>query len=299
MSDRLRRRRDILGPLGLACALALFSSDARADEVVVVLTGDNAVYGKVEASFLQDLGQGATRLGKPDPDEVRRASGGARVVFAIGPGAAKVVQELSLGSQAIYAVVPSPESVGLPSGARVIPMFVPRAQLKASAALLPNAKRIGVIYNPRFSAQMIRDCQAAATAQRMSLVEATVGSEKEVVAAVRDMIGKVDALWVIPDPTVSARPETFEFIVRTAMEAKLPVFGFSEQATRKGAVISVQVNLPDMGKRAAALARRMLSGERAGAEEPGGEIFLNARSAEQLGLQIPEALRRQATRVVD
>ncbi len=283
-------------------SLGLFAlpTASLAGEVLVVRTADKGPYRKAEAGFMAEFGKSVSALAEPNAAEVKSAlASGATLVFAIGPGAAKVVRELNPSVPAVYAVVPNPESIGLSDRGRVIPMFAPAAQFEAVRGLLPSAKKVGILYNPAFSNALLKDYREAASAAGISLLAEAVSAEKDVAVAARNLLGRVDALCLIPDPTVGGRPETFEFLVRTSLELKVPLIAYSESMSQKGALLSVEASYQDMGKKAAVLAKRLLAGEAGAAERPTSDLFLNAKTADQLGIRIPDAFRKRVAKVYE
>jgi putative ABC transport system substrate-binding protein len=285
--------------VALAAALAGALPRAAAAGSVVVLRGaEVAQYRAIEQSFMAALGQPArsVQIAGGDRAQARAAGSGADAVFAIGPEAAAAASELKAG--VVYALVSTPERLGL-DPRNAVPSFVPaQRQIRYLRAALPTARKVGLVYDPALSRGLAAEYEEAAREHGFGVVREEVGSRREVAAVVRSLVERVDVLWLIPDSTVVS-PETFRFMMQISLETRVPVVGFSEGMTRGGALISVEGGFDDMGRRAAYAVRRVLAGRPAAPEPPEGTLSVNARSAELLGVSLPPALRAQAAKVFD
>ena len=255
MTEPLKRKEVWLAlALGASSALA-----AAPGPIVVIRTSDLAPYKAVEASFTSAVGQPtrvvslATAEGK---DALKTAlAESPSLVFTIGPDAAKTVAQARASAPTLYALVPSPARAGLDPHAAGITMFAaPQSQIRAIKELLPALRRIGVIFDPSLSAPLVLDIEAAAQAQGISLVKREVAGAKDVAAAARELLPKVDALLLLPDTTVISA-ESFKFIAQTSLEAKIPMIGFSEGMAKAGAVLAVEAAYEQIGRKAADAAR--------------------------------------------
>ncbi len=287
----------LTGPL-LALLWAL---PAQAGGVLVVRSSELAPYRAVEAAFTQALGRPVLSVGLAEPGALARLGPQvleAELVLVLGPDAARAVVDLK-PRLLLHALVPWPARAGLPASTPGVPMFVaPSRQAQALKALVPTLKTVGVVYDPQASQAMVDECGRAAAAEGFTLVRAEVGSRQEVAAAVRSLVTRAQGLWLLPDTTVLGA-DSFRFMVQTGMEARLPVIGFSEGMARAGAVLAVEASHAEMGREAARMATQLLAGAAPGTPALEGSLFLNARSAELLGLSLPAALKSRAVKVYE
>jgi len=91
-------------------------------------------------------------------------------------------------------------------------------------------------------------------------------------------------------------------IAAAALKHRLPtVFAYREHADA-GGLLSYSANIQGMFRRAAALADKILRGTPPASipiEEPSTfDLVINNRTARELGLTIPEALRLRATEII-
>jgi len=287
----------------LAAVAVAFPLQAWAGEVLVVRSSDRGPYVEVEQAFASSLGTKPKTLSLSSPSaaaDLKAAfEAGPDLVLAIGWEAAKATNEAGVKCPVVVALVPDAQRAALGSRVVVVPMFPPASrQLEAVKALLPTARRFGVLFDPKQSQRVVAEHRTAMEAADLTLVAAEVSSRQQVAAAGRDLLEKVDALWLVPDTTVVA-PDTFKYLIQNAVAAKVPVVGFSEGMAKAGALVAIEAEYAEMGRNAAAAARRLAAGEAATGEAPRGKVYLNGRMAELLGLSIPVSVRASAAKVYE
>lgn len=283
-------------------AAPLTSWAAPGDEVLVIRTSDLAPYRTVESSFQKASGRPLRQVSLSEAGGSERAARElnrpAALVLAIGPEASKLVAGHKPSTPTLYTMVPNPSVLGPAAAARVLPMFAdPQAQLKTVRQLLPKAQTLGVVFDPAHSSAIVEAYGRAASEAGFKLVRAQVASRGEVASAVRGMVGRVDALWLVPDATVIS-VDTVKFLVETSLSNRLPLIGFSQGIAKAGALVAFEAEYSQLGEAAARAARRVIAAGAAETQElPAGVVYLNGRAAELLGISLADAVRGQARRV--
>jgi ABC-type uncharacterized transport system substrate-binding protein len=269
--------------------------------VVVVRTSDLGPYAEVQKAFIEALGpQPVVVIDLQASDGRARAKaalGAAALVFSLGPGAAQLVQEVKPAAPMLYALVPNAAKLGLPRDTGV-PLFVSaRRQVRGLKVVLPGLKTLGLVYNPAMNEQSARELEAAAKSEGVTLVSLTVNDRSGVAAAVKGMIGKADALWLLPD-TVVTTSETFRFMVNQSLTNKLPLVGFSATMAKAGALVAFEADYAEVGKCAAAAAQKALEGHPTHPDTE-GLMYLNSKTAEIMGLNLSPSAKALATTVFE
>src|SRR5262249_25054428 len=166
----------------------------------------------------------------------------------------------------------------------------------------PQVKRIGVIYNRARTGYLVKQAQAVAREQGLELVTKEISSSKEVVAALESFQDGIDALWIVPDETVLSQAVVQQMLL-FSYRRKIPVLGLSDRHAQMGALLALSfASGEDIGRQAGDLAKAILSG-RAAAEVPYTSarklaLTVNLKTAQKLGLEVPQAILTRATNVI-
>lgn len=241
-----------------------------------------------------------------------------KVILAVGTDAALLLkahyEKIPPEQQppVVFTMVVDPVGQGLiqsaeRSGRRfagVALMVRPQRQLRALLDVLPQAQRVGVIYNPRdaVSQQIVAQAREDATRMGLTLLEAHAENGAQIGGALASLANKVDALWLIPDP-VCAAPEPFQQILEWARAQKVAVLAFAESFVRRGALMGVGVDMAEQGALAAEQVIRLLSNEKP--EDlplltPRRLLtYYNLKPAREMNLTIPPMLLNLAEKVYE
>jgi putative ABC transport system substrate-binding protein len=231
---------------------------------------------------------------------------GARVVLALGTDAARFVKDADLEIPAVFSMVSEPGASGLLNANGTVGasmtgacLDVPvREQFMSLLDVVPGAKRIGVVYNPAETRVMVDEGRAVANSMNLGFVSQAVSSEADVPKALGELRPKIDALWLVGDRTVLTT-QSLQYVFLFAFQNNLPLIGLSEHFVKMGALFAVGPDYEDIGRQSGELAARILSGE-----EPGGMDYvsprrvllsLNLRTAEIIGVKVPEHIVRSAS----
>lgn len=241
-----------------------------------------------------------TRL-QLDPDLRRRqdqlavVQGSPRVVVAIGTQAARAAQRRWPSTPLVYCLALNPRQDGLsgPDTGGVTLDVEPSRQLAILQKLIPTVRRIGVVYDQTVSGDLIRQAQQSLPGP-VRLVRRDVRTPVEAAQAIRELIGQVDAFWLLLDPVV-ANPANFRLLADLSQKNQVPLLAPAAPFVEAGALLSVGPDYLQAGRRAAEMARQVITGQaRAGGfAEAASELVvtINGAVARQLGVAIPRDLR--------
>jgi putative tryptophan/tyrosine transport system substrate-binding protein len=280
----------ILGALGMA----------EAREIAVLKSASIAAYNQAIDGFKAALPdavtfneydmQGDIARGRRQAQRIRASN--AALVLAVGTKAALVAKLELVAIPVIFCMVLDPAQYRLNAPNMTgISLEVPiDRQFATVRTVLPNLRRIGVLYDPEKTTALVDEARQAAKALGLEMVARQVRSEKEVPATLRAIMPQIEALWLIPDSTVLTE-DSLRFILGTTLDANVPVIGFSSELVRSGALLGLSVSYEDAGQQAGLLARKILY-ERAvptaAAVAPERvRLALNLKTAKFLGITIP------------
>jgi putative tryptophan/tyrosine transport system substrate-binding protein len=208
-------------------------------------------------------------------------------VLVFGAEALNAVKNQVPNLPLIYTmVVEQPESFQSKMGGVVMQIPVSQ-QLDTLHRLLPLSKKVGVLYNPVFTAKAINEARAQVDKMQLTLVPIAVEKQSEIHQALEKMKeGGVDVLWSVLDKT-AAQPAAVEEIIKYSLENKLPFIGLTNFHVKAGALAALSVDFSDLGAQTAVLARQILQGSANGRVEMPRKIiiYLNTDTQKRIGLK--------------
>ncbi|MHC4270286.1 MAG: ABC transporter substrate-binding protein [Planctomycetota bacterium] len=173
-------------------------------------------------------------------------------------------------------------------------------QLKGYQSILGPLKNIGVIYDPSKTGNIIENAETEMKHHGVNLTKYEVTSSKMISEAMENLIGKIDALWLLPDSTVVTR-KSFDFIKSKTLENKIPLLCTSDVFVKAGALAAVFADYKCIGRQAAELAEKILGSstpDSLGIVNPHSfELAINTDTAEKLELKL-EAVQRNPQIIV-
>jgi putative ABC transport system substrate-binding protein len=173
-----------------------------------------------------------------------------------------------------------------------------RSQLELIRQVLPQARRLGVLYNPGEAASQygIKKIRELAPELGFEVRERAAGTTAEVYPAAASLVDEVDALFLSSDNTVIGGVAG---AVKVAVSKQKPLFVGDSGTVAKGGIGAVSVGYHQLGRQTGELVDRMLRGERnlPVVVATGDEIYLNREAARQMGVSLPPELEAKATRI--
>ena len=169
--------------------------------------------------------------------------------------------------------------------------------------VLPEAKNIGVIWNPTeaCSEACTEIARKGVKTRGLTLKDITVTSSSEVLTAAQALAEKgVDVFFVSGDNTVTL---ALDAVVGVGRDKRIPVVTNSPADVEKGPLFSLGADYYVVGKETGKLAVRVIKGEKP-ADIPiqklvPQELWLNSKAASALGIVFPEDALKQAAGVVE
>jgi len=166
--------------------------------------------------------------------------------------------------------------------------------------IVPNAKEVTVIFDPRQKAWEIERARTAAKTQGLTLnafptedLRLSAELYRKVLAQIKD--GSI-AIWLPQDNAAMDEQALLPVVLQEAWEKNFIVFSGNLDHVRKGALFSLYPDNFGMGRSLAALALdRLKNGANAAAINPLRDLLLavNLRTAEHLGLHFPSQERER------
>lgn len=302
--------------------LTFVSADPAVKHVAITQYVEHVAADAVRQGFLEELEKKGYREGEnlkitfenaqgssPTAVQIARKFLGLRpdVIVAITtPSAQAVVKAVRAEDlPVVFSAVTDPVGAGLVSSLTNHPQNVtgvmdapPVAkQLHFIKTLLPEAKRIGVLYNPGDSGSVssLKFIREQAQKEGLTLTEATPVKSSDIQGAVLGMVGKVDAIYVPLDNMVVSAMGTVSSL---ALKHKIPVFSADSGSVKAGALACLGYSYLQTGYTTGDIVAEVLEGteprEISVASPTTIDVFINKHSLETLKLSLPEEIRAQA-----
>ena len=250
--------------------------------------GNTGTAAQIARKFIGDKPDAIVAIATPSAQAVVAATKSVPVVFSAvtDPVAAKLV--------------PSWEaSKGNVTG--VSDLLALDKQIDLIKQVVPNAKRVGMVYNPgeANSVVVVKQLQELLPKQGMTLVEASAPRSVDVSSAARSLVGKVDVIYTNTDNNVVS---AYEALVKVGQDAKLPLVASDTDSVKRGAIAALGINYRDLGEQTGRMVARILKGEKPGDIKPETssklELYVNPGAAEKQGVKLSDALVKSAAQVV-
>ncbi|MFC1937631.1 ABC transporter substrate-binding protein [Chloroflexota bacterium] len=172
-------------------------------------------------------------------------------------------------------------------------MIVVQDDVELIIAIIPSVKKIGTLYNAGesnsvFLAEKLKE---ACDAKGIEVVEKTVATSADVLAAAQSLVGQVDAIWVGTDNTVVTG---LEALIGVCEDNDIPFFPSDDPSIERGGIAAYGFDYYDIGVQTGRMIAKVLdAGSANSIKVEKGEIIslsINTEAAESMGVAIPQDL---------
>jgi len=175
-------------------------------------------------------------------------------------------------------------------------------QLELLKEIVPKLSRVAVLGNSTTpgNAQSLRETELSSGALRVHVQYIEVRNPKDIDTAFREA-GKAhaDAVLVLANSATTAHRAE---VVEHALKSRLPAIYYTTEFVEDGGLMSYGVSITDLFRRAATYVDKILKGAKPAdlpVEQPTKfELFINLKTAKQIGLTIPASVLYQADKVI-
>ena len=176
------------------------------------------------------------------------------------------------------------------------------ASIRAMRELFPNAKTVGIAWNPAEANSEVCTVNArnAAGKYGFDLIESTVSNTSEVMDAVRSLVSRgVDIFLTSGDNTVIL---ALESIANLMKRKKIPYFTNSSTDINKGAFVSIGADYREVGVETGRVAEKVIKGEKPAdisiKKYVPEKININIPLADLYGITVPEEFLKKCSKVI-
>jgi len=233
------------------------------------------------------------------PGEVRK--NGTRLILALGSLALETASREAEGIPVVAGMVLREADIRRARGATGVFLEFPlETQFAWLRRLLPDARRIGVVYNPAENQGTIEAARRLVGRMGLELVTREVVAPPELPAALESLANLADVLWGISDSVV-VTPQTARSLLLFSFRNRIPFIGLSAAWVKAGAFYALDRDYLDIGRQCAELAVKVLAGTEAGSLAPVAPrrviYALNLKTAKQMKVEVPSPLIKAAAQL--
>lgn len=173
-------------------------------------------------------------------------------------------------------------------------------QLELIRAILPDAKKIGIIYttSEANSISTIELYKTLAADYGFQIIDKGISKQAEVTQAADILLKQVDCISNLTDNTVVA---ALSAVLEKANAKNIPVFGSEEEQVKNGCIASAGLDYVALGVQAGNMAARVLNGEDISSIPfetlNESKLTINLDAADKLGIKIPSDVAVKAETV--
>ena len=290
--------------------------------VAAVISSDQPRYREAHKSLIRTLAsKGFDQnnieiiLQNPNPDPISWANSirkfnaiGADVIITYGAPVTLAAVRESVEVPIVFVDVYGPVETGISRSMTLagrmltgVSSKVPMATLVTALVGIKPIKNMAVVYSSREVGSLVqlKEMKRVAAQHGFNVTEVNVSSPAGLDSALNPVLGQATCIF-ISECSVGCR--SFEKIVHSAAERKIPVISLMPDAAEKGALVSLEVNPAEQGQLAGEHAARILGGKKP-SQMPiltpkKIELLINMRTAKALDLHIPFQVLGQATKII-
>lgn len=241
---------------GVVCSEPVTEGETR--DTLVVLKQESETHSEflkgLSTCYLPGQEAGArlrvAGIGELEPEDDLR---GVHSIVAVGVEATQSVMAIKAGPPIISAMIPRVTIQHLSPvgrlGPRIHSVFVldqPLSRhLSLVRSLLPDAKNLGVILGPNtglYEAELKHE----ASLRGFSIQSGRVTTRQDLPDVLPGILASSDALLLLYDPVLTA-PSGIRFVLYSAYQKRVPVFGYSEGYVKAGALAAVYSKATELG----------------------------------------------------
>lgn len=180
-------------------------------------------------------------------------------------------------------------------------MLPVESQLKLIRAMMPDAKKIGILYTTSEvnSESAIKIYKQLAGKYGFEIIDSGISAAADIPLAIGNLLTKVDCISNLTDNTVVG---SLPVILEAAKEKKIPVFGSEIEQVKSGCVAAEGIDYLELGKQTGKMAAKVLKGEAKASDIPyevikESKLYINSAVMTELGLTLPADMTASANDV--
>lgn len=307
---------NVLGGLLVIGTLLLVPGVARAGDkeplVVVLSSSQSEPYQQVVDGFWQQLHhqyqetKGYTYFLGPDLRKNRELmaeidSREPDLLFTLGSMATKEVQAAYPNKPLVATMVLDEQLLSQGKQTTGVTLRFPaKVHLDGLRRILPDVRRIYLLYNPAENAAMFKEFEKEAKPMGLEIHGLAVESVAQLPAALKSVGRQADMLLGLADQTVYSS-KTAKAVLLSTFRDRIPFAGLSRSWVKAGALYALERDYADLGRQCAEMVCQILDGTKVADVVPVSPervlYVINMKTAKHLRVIINPSLVKEAAEV--
>lgn len=276
------------------------------EDIAVIVGEDYNVYSLALAGFkttytgntVEYLMHGDVEEGKKIVRKIESQS--PRLILTIGNKATQIAKLNISNIPIVFSLVINPEQYDI-EGKNICGVRLdihPKDQIQMLKVVAPQVRKLGVIYNPDKSSNIVKEAEKAVNQLGIELIAIKAKSLSDVTEGIRALEGKIDAFWMIIDPLV-ANNDVFKKLLLVSLSERIGLIVPAQAFVKEGGLLAIDVDYKKIGIQTGEMVNQILSGsttpEAIGIKSPEGiRPVINLTTAQSIGWTIPKTIIDQA-----
>lgn len=178
--------------------------------------------------------------------------------------------------------------------------FPVEEQIKLLKLIMPNAKKVGYMYNTgeKNSIIQLKELKEICVKYDLTIVATGITNVNEAAQSLNSIIDDIDVLYTPTDNLIAA---SMPLISEKCFLKNKPIFGAERAHVESGALITKGIDYKLLGKESAKIAIQILNGTNPSvipvAMQDKFEIVINEDAAKKLNITIPDSIIKDAIKI--
>lgn len=290
------------------------AAEIQAPRIAVLMSHDAPPYHAALSGFQESLKRRGVEASydvyslRGDPAESDRAverikQNGVRLLYSLGAVATAAVIRAEIDVPLTACLLLNSADIKKAPHAAGVALEIPvQIQFQWLHRLVPNAKRIGVLFNPKENQDTVDAAARVARELGLILTARAIETPHDIPAALNHLANEADVVWGLPDHVVLT-PETAKPLLLFSLRNRIPFVGLSTSWAKAGALYALDRDYADLGAQCGEIAMAILDGRSPESLPPGLPrkvlYAINLQTARHMKITVPDHLVRGAVEVFE
>ena len=183
-----------------------------------------------------------------------------KAIIAIGSLSVLALKTVPIDTPVVFCMVVNPTEALQTPKSYAISMHLPIDEAYHRIKQIFPGGRIGIPYNPERTGDLVENFLSYFKETPIELIPFVVHSPSDLGPNLTRFRSKIDALWLFPDSSF-LDVISVKFLLKYSFTENLPLIAYSKGFSKSGALLSLVGDYEEMGRKAAQVALRVVSGD--------------------------------------